>query len=100
METTVTSKAIQCDGCEYLVGRSVPLVRVLARGWEFDFHDGGEGAAERHDCFRYWAHNPHVMQRSLKARGLNEDEIDEFMAVMLYRKEGTSGPGIPRDPGR
>jgi len=97
MKTTVTRPAVLCDGCEYLIDYRVPTITVVVRGEQFDFHDGGEGAAERHDCFRYWAHNPRIMQRSLKNREWDDERIDEFMALMLYREVNSTGsPGIAR----
>lgn len=95
VKVKVTRDAICCDGCDYIIPYSVPKVLVTARGEEFHFHDGGEGAAERHDCFRYWAHNPRIMERSLKARDWDADTIDEFMSLMLYRAN-THSPGIAR----
>jgi hypothetical protein len=100
MKTTVTETAIQCDGCEYLVGKNVETITVVVRGEIFDFHDGGKGAAERHDCFRYWAHGPRIMRRSLENRGWPEERVEEFLSLMLYREEGGpwESPGIPREP--
>lgn len=101
MKITVSHPAVQCDGCEYIIGQKVPTVRVIARGEQFDFHDGGEGAAERHDCFRYWAHGPHIMRRSLENRDWDCEQIDEFMSLMLYRGKGAyPGPGLPREPAK
>jgi hypothetical protein len=95
MKTTITRDATSCDGCEYLIGSDVPTIVVTVRGEQFDFHDGGQGQAERHDCFRYWAHGPNIMKRSLLERGWNEEAIDEFLSLMLYRKDGLS-PGVTR----
>lgn len=102
MKTTVTRNAIQCDGCEYLIGAGVQTITLTQAEETFDFHDGGEGAAERHDCFRYWAHNPDIMRRSLRNREWPEADIEDFMSLMLYRSESSAGwghgPGIPREP--
>jgi hypothetical protein len=104
MKIQVTRDAIQCDGCEYQIGRDVEMIHVTVRGEIFDFHDGGEGNAERHDCFRYWAHGPHIMKRSLQERGWDEDRVEEFLSLMLYRASATAAggpfsgsPGIPRE---
>jgi len=59
---------------------------------EFHFH----AIKQRHDCFRYWAHNPGIMRDSLKTRDLDEEQIDEFMSLMLYR-HNSWGPGIERE---
>jgi hypothetical protein len=58
---------------------------------EFHFH----ALKHRHDCFRYWAHNPRVMRDSLTDRSFNEEQIDDFMSLMLYRQSAFS-PGIAR----
>lgn len=98
MKTTVTKDALLCDGCDYLISTGVPIITVAVRNELFHFHDGGVGDAERHDCFRYWAHGPNIMERSLKQRKYDQDQIDEFLSLMLYRREGTfsQGPGVPR----
>lgn len=96
MKTTVTRDAICCDGCGYLIGSNVQTIALVVREEMFDFHDGGQGAAERHDCFRYWAHNPDIMEGSLKDRGWAREKIDEFMSLMLYRSGSPGSPGIPR----
>lgn len=37
------------------------------------------------------------MERSLKERKWDENQIDEFLSLMLYRKNGSgSSPGVPR----
>jgi len=95
LKTTVTRRAIECDGCEYLIGSGVQTITLMVRDEQFDFHDGGEGDAERHDCFRYWAHSPETMKRSLRNRGWGDERIDEFMSLMLYRADSW-GPGIAR----
>jgi hypothetical protein len=59
---------------------------------EFHFH----AMTNRHDCFRYWAHKPSVMRASLKTRELDEEQIDDFMSMMLYRQDSWS-PGIERE---
>lgn len=97
MKTTITRPAVSCDGCEYLISAGVQTTTLVVRGEQFDFHDGGTGTAERHDCFRYWAHNPRIMRRSLEERDWGEERIDEFLSLMLYR-EGSLGPGLPREP--
>lgn len=100
---TIEQTYLECDGCQYLIGGTSPPVVVTVpfdyewmelregRTLEFHFHT----LHNRHDCFRYWAHNPRVMIRSLEERGLNEQEIDEFMGLMLYR-EDKFRPGIDR----
>ena len=102
---TVEQKYLECDGCQYLLGQSSPPIVVTVpfdfawmeiredppRELEFHFHT----LSSRHDCFRYWAHNPHNMERSLRERGLNDDEIDAFMSLMLYRRDNFA-PGVER----
>jgi hypothetical protein len=106
-----------CDGCDYIIGLTTEerndSIRVEERtmtlrmpwdtdpikkeDWvwlEFHFHSPVHMQSRR-DCFRYWAHNPRIMKRSLEYRELPEDEIDEFMSVMLYR-DNKHGPGIER----
>lgn len=110
-ERTLTQEYLECDGCKYVMGSDAPLVTVTVpfdypmkflradralvradRTLEFHFH----AIQARHDCFRYWAHNPQVMRDSLIARGLDEEQIDDFMAMMLYRQNSYS-PGIERE---
>lgn len=100
-----------CDGCDYIIG---PPGKVLDDGSTIDCHvtvlriptthehgaaDGEDGFLEFHfhgpagrssDCFRYWAHSPHVMARSLERRGWLPDEVQEFLATHLYREAGGS----------
>lgn len=103
-ERTVTQKYRECDGCKYTMGSdpmivvSVPFdypldfLREIDPGTlEFHFH----ALANRHDCFRYWAHNPRIMKESLVARELDEEQIDEFMSMMLYRNSSFE-PGVAR----
>ena len=106
-ERNVTQEYIECDGCKYVLGsRTGPMIVVRVphdypwealredepAALEFHFH----ALAHRHDCFRYWAHNPSIMRDSLTARGFDEEQIDEFMSLMLYR-ESTFAPGIERE---
>jgi len=103
-ERTRTEEYVECDGCKYIMGDgpmivvSVPFdypwefLRVNNEALEFHFH----ALQQRHDCFRYWAHNPGVMRDSLKARELDSEQIDEFMSMMLYRQNNYS-PGIERE---
>jgi hypothetical protein len=100
---TVTKEYMECDGCKYLMGEG-PMITVSVpfdypweylrddRQLEFHFH----ALQQRHDCFRYWAHNPRIMRDSLKDRELDNEEIDEFMSLMLYR-ERIGGPGVERE---
>lgn len=104
-ERTLTQKYLECDGCKYLMGGAEPKIVVSVPfdyPWdvlreidpgalEFHFH----AIKQRHDCFRYWAHNPRIMKESLVARELDEEQIDEFMSMMLYR-ENSFSPGIAR----
>lgn len=102
----VTEQYMVCDGCGYLMNAKKPMivvdvpfdvaiaVELEGRDWEsvsFHFHT----LANRHDCFRYWAHNPAIMENSLKERGFYEEEIADFMELMLYRKNPFS-PGIEK----
>jgi len=103
-EATVTKEYLECDGCQYGMAEKDPRIEITVPydfEWEalrsdppetlmFHFH----AVQTRHDCFRYWAHSPHVMKRSLRERGLDAEQIDDFMSLMLYR-EGL-GPGIER----
>lgn len=104
---TVEKPQYTCDGCDYLMRESEidQAVRVvvpfdypwmdLQAGHELEFHF--HTLSNRHDCFRYWAHNTHVMKRSLVHRGLTEDEIDSFMGLMLYRDDDRPySPGLAR----
>lgn len=102
-ERTLTENYIECDGCKYVMGKG-PMITVSVpfdypvhflrddRALEFHFH----AIQARHDCFRYWAHNPQIMRDSLKARELDDEETDEFMSLMLYRQNSYS-PGIERE---
>jgi hypothetical protein len=102
-ERTLTQKYLECDGCKYVMGSDDPMIVVSVpfdypweflrddRNLEFHFH----AIRQRHDCFRYWAHNPRIMRESLEARKLNEDQIDEFMMMMLYREHSWQ-PGITK----
>lgn len=96
MKTTITRDAICCDGCDYIIENGVRTIALVVREEMFDFHDGGQGNAERHDCFRFWAHNPDIMKRSLGARDWDEDRIEEFMSLMLYRSSTPGSPGMAR----
>lgn len=94
-QRSVVEKYRQCDGCQYLVGKDSPVITVsvpLDHG-EFLFHF--HTLANRHDCFRYWAHSPRIMQKSLQERSFTDEMIDEFLELMLYR-EDTFHPGIAR----
>ena len=97
---------LECDGCGYLMVSGKPMVvlsvpfdvgmavEAEGRDWatvDFHFHV----LAQRHDCFRYWAHNPRIMRNSLIEREFADDEIDDFMELMLYREHSYS-PGIER----
>jgi hypothetical protein len=95
VHTTITRSAIECDGCEYVIASGVQMTTLTVREEVFHFHDGGQGHAERHDCFRYWAHSPSIMQRSLTNRGWDGERIDEFLSLMLYRSDSFS-PGVAR----
>lgn len=100
---TVEQQYLECDGCKYILGKDDPRITVSVpfdypldflqddRTEEFHFH----AIKQRHDCFRYWAHNPEIMRDSLKARGLSEEQMDEFMSLMLYRSKSWE-PGISR----
>ena len=94
---TVEQTVIECDGCQYIMGRAPAPILVTV-----PLHDNAEPLVfhfhtlhNRHDCFRYWAHNPRVMIRSLKERGLGDEDVEAFMELMLYR-ESKFGPGIDR----
>lgn len=103
-ERTVTQKYMECDGCKYTMGDG-PMITVTVPfdyPWEFlredepgtlDFHF--HALTHRHDCFRYWAHNPGIMEDSLRARELDNEQRDEFMSMMLYRQSSFS-PGLER----
>jgi hypothetical protein len=106
---TIEKEYLECDGCKYLMNENDPMVVVSvpfdfpfewlrgpkAETLDFHFHALGH----RHDCFRYWAHNPEVMRDSLKARDLDNEQAEEFMALMLYRQNSFS-PGIAREPAK
>jgi hypothetical protein len=104
------------DGCGYLLGRTTDEVAAgvtlaskittLRIPWEpfeiqedggvfIEFHFHGPEDEGRRDCFRYWAHSPHVMKQSLKHRSFDDDEIDQFMSTHLYRAT-PFGAGIAR----
>jgi hypothetical protein len=114
-------KWIECDGCQYAIGRtsreaanglrldrihmtvSIPVDLVPENDLTFHFHVANDEARPDdtrglRDCFRYWAHNPSIMKRSLKERGMDDDDIDTFMSQFLYRT-GTSSlsPGVERE---
>lgn len=107
-EIPTTRVQYECDGCQY--GMRDPEERpciVVSVPMEYDggdrltFHFHGVQDDGYRDCFRYWAHNPDVMERSLRARGLDETDRDEFMYLMLYKRErdgkvDTFSPGVPR----
>lgn len=102
---TVEQTILECDGCQYLMSEKDPRIEVTVPfdfPWKelrsdpietltFHFHALGN----RHDCFRYWAHDPHNMRRSLRERELDADQIEDFMSLMLYR-DGSFGPGVAR----
>lgn len=103
-ERTKTEEYIECDGCQYVMGKGPMIVVSVPFDFPFDFlQDDGKlefhfhAIEQRHDCFRYWAHSPQVMRQSLKNRSLDEDQIDAFMELMLYRQHSWS-PGIEREP--
>lgn len=99
----VTKEQISCDGCDYLMSLKDPHIIVSVpfdypleflqdnRIVTFEFH----ALHHRHDCFRYWAHNPEIMRRSLRERDFTEEQIEDFMELMLYRQTPYS-PGIER----
>lgn len=108
---TVPKEVLTCDGCDYLIGLTqeeyndgriieeviatliIPWEAAINEILEFHFHV----VPHRQDCFRYWAHNPRIMRRSLKARSMQEDEINKFMEIFIYRSENwNSAPGITR----
>ncbi len=109
-QRTETKEYLECDGCQYVIGlsthdreRGVKLedcVTTLDVFWDDErvvFHFHGAEHPTRHDCFRYWAHNVHVIQRSLKERGWDDEDIDDFLRVHLYSDPNKVGsPGIPR----
>jgi len=98
----VQQEYMECDGCIYVMSESKPRITVDVpfdyplealredppRSLEFHFHADS-------DCFRYWAHNPRIMRRSLAERELSEDEIMDFLSLMLYR-EDPFHPGVER----
>jgi hypothetical protein len=100
---TIEQEYLECDGCKYLMGSKEPLITVTVpfdypleflredRTIEFHFH----ALTHRHDCFRYWAHNPRIMRDSLTNRGFDEEQIDEFLSLMLYREDAFH-PGVAR----
>lgn len=101
----VEKEQLSCDGCQYLMNESdarievsVPFDFILEElradqpdTLDFHFHALGH----RHDCFRYWAHGTDIMKRSLRERGLDDEQIDDFLSLMLYREHSWS-PGIDR----
>ncbi len=103
---TIEQPYLECDGCQYLMSEDDPRIEVTVPfdfPWKelqsdpiamltFHFHALGQ----RHDCFRYWAHDPHNMKRSLKEHGLDDNQIDDFMSLMLYRQQNGFGPGVAR----
>lgn len=108
MRSTVMEEreVLTCDGCDYILGLTTEekeagvdvedTIAKLTIPWkgkvlEFLFHI----AAHRHDCFRYWAHNPGIMKKSLADRDFIPSEVDEFMSTFLYR-EHSHEPGITR----
>lgn len=102
-ERTVTQEYLTCDGCLYLMAEKDPRIEVTV---PFDYpleflRDGGvltfhfHALTYRHDCFRYWAHSPDVMRRSVRERGLDKEQIDDFLSLMLYREDPIH-PGIER----
>lgn len=102
-ERTVTQKYMECDGCKYVMGESPHITVAVPFDYPLEFlRDDGtlefhfHALTNRHDCFRYWAHNPRIMSESLTARGLDEEQIDEFTSMMLYR-QNTFSPGIERE---
>lgn len=104
-QVMVEKTQFTCDGCQYLMSQAqvddgIKVVVPFDYSWmelreerelEFHFHT----LSNRHDCFRYWAHNPDVMTRSLRDRKLDDEEIDQFLSLMLYRKHSWS-PGLAR----
>lgn len=102
---TVEQTYIECDGCKYVMGKNDPRIVVVVpfdypfemmrsddvEQIEFHFH----ALRKRHDCFRYWAHNPEIMRDSLRARDFDDEQIDDFMALMLYREDNFH-PGVAR----
>jgi hypothetical protein len=105
-EQVVPRTVYECDGCQYVLGLTteekaegkevLDTAAILTIPWggqklEFHFH----AVPHRNDCFRYWAHDPQVMHRSLEDRDFTDEDIDSFMAMFLYRKHSHS-PGIAR----
>jgi hypothetical protein len=105
-EQVVPQTVYECDGCAYVLvltteekaaGKEVlDTAAILTIPWggqklEFHFHV----VRARNDCFRYWAHNPQVMKRSLEDRDLTDDDIESFMATFLYRSHSHE-PGVAR----
>lgn len=105
-QRTVTQQYLECDGCQYLMAEKDPMIVVSVpfdfpfewlrgeKGGTLDFHF--HALKHRHDCFRYWAHNPRIMRDSLKARELDSEQADEFMELMLYR-QNSFAPGIEKE---
>ena len=106
---TIEQEYLECDGCGYVMGKEDPRIEVSVPfdfPWEWlrDLKDPGvltfhfHALRQRHDCFRYWAHNPRIMEQSLKDRELDNEQREEFLSLMLYRAEGNLySPGIPRE---
>ena len=101
---TKTEEYLTCDGCKYLMGKGPMIVVSVPFDFPFEWLRGEKAETldfhfhalkHRHDCFRYWAHNPSIMQRSLKDRELDNEQVDEFMELMLYRQNSYS-PGLER----
>lgn len=106
-EEPAVRKWVECDGCGYVIGvtREASLdgaepednMTVLTVPWDTDPADRAEWvtlefhfhapSGYRRDCFRYWAKSTHTMRASLKERGLEDEEIDEFLATHLYREK-------------
>lgn len=102
---TVEQHYLSCDGCKYLMGKDeLKIVVTVPFDYPFEFMRSDDveelefhfhALKNRHDCFRYWAHNPRIMRDSLTDRGFDEEQIEDFMSLMLYR-EGTWSPGVER----
>lgn len=97
---------LDCDGCDYTIAaakeggavrveKDASVLRVPWPGSDLEFHFHSPKVS-RNDCFRYWAHNPRIMRRSLERRSLSEAVIDDFLSAMLYR-DNPSGPGVARE---
>jgi len=87
MRNIVRAASYECDGCRYeLYPEQTAVVSMMVDGASVQFHFHSPASGGSHDCLRYWITGPRVMERSLVARGIDEETRDVLLSRTSWRQ--------------